>query len=219
MELFHAAFTDFQSVFRNQEFDWELWKRRVEPGTQDFALMLLFCLLPQLKSIEVTDTAVLYELHDFVNKAAAAAAAAGDAETECPVALANLESAYFQHGHTWYGVVLDFILPFAALPAVRTIGCRGLGRRYRGLHVSQSFRPGVTGWWLQEGRHGPPALAYILERASDLRRFYYEYGRSSSRFTEVVPAELRDELLRHCKGSLECLTLATAYSEEIGTAK
>lgn len=215
LRLFRAACVEFEDVFQNVRWEVEDRMRSLECGDQAVALTLLFCFLPHLTSIDVVENALHEDQFPFINYGLAYIK-----DMKCPVALANLSSAFFRHRDTEGGIRLDFVIPFAALPAMRTIACRALSQesapsRFRyPSEVSPCF--GLTDLRLEYSCIGSSALAYILERSIGLRRFYYEYGGATVGLAEFMPSEFRDALLRYCKDTLEHLTLATAYDDGYG---
>lgn len=224
LQLFRAAFAEQEEVFEVMGWELENAMRSVEEGDPDIALMLLLCLLPRLSCIDVLDNAISPDLVDFV--VLAAGAVTGMLEMKCPAALANLSSAFLQHGATVTDIRLSFLMQWAALPAMRTIGCRALSQETTpsdfmlavgsGHLLEASPRLAFTDLRLEYSCIGSSALIWMLERSKGLKGFYYEYGGSTVGFAEFVPSEFRDALLRYCKGTLERLTLATAYDDGYG---
>ncbi|KAI4135081.1 MAG: hypothetical protein LQ347_000976 [Umbilicaria vellea] len=82
--------------------------------------------------------------------------------------------------------------------------------------LKASPRLAVTDLRLDHSCIGSSALTWMLQQSKAVKGFYYEYGGSTEGFVESVPSELRDALLRYCKGTLERLTLATAYDDGYG---
>lgn len=200
LQLFRAVFAEQKEVF--EAIGWEvenaMWS--VEAGEPDLALMLLFCLLPRLSSLDVLNHAISPNVIDFV----LAAAGAVMRDMKCPVALANLSSAFFQDGRTGDGIKYSFLLPWAALPALRTIGCYSLseddgptdsllGPELRD-HLDVSPCLVVTDLRLEDSSVGTEALTYLLARTKGLKRFFYEHGGHAGS-AEFVPSEIRDALL------------------------
>ena len=108
---------------------------------------------------------------------------------------------------------LVFVMPFADLLAMQTIGCRA-GSQETGPsddfdRSTSLHRPDLR---LEYSGIGIRRDGYILEHTGGLRSVYYEYGGATFRSNmDFLLSEFWCALLWYCKSTLERLTLATAY--------
>ena len=209
--LFQAAFAEFEGVFRELGWGAEKWMRQVESGDQGPALILLLCLLPELRKVTIGDLQLLHEAQSILGNQAADAAPASWTDTPPFVAAAKLESACFFVRWGEHGVRLVYVMPVAALLAVPMIGCHDF-RQGTGLDgdLERLACLSRTDLRLEYSCSGFSASGYILNTSGRLRRFYYEYGGATTPMSaEFLPWEYRDIFLWHGRSTLEHLTLAT----------
>lgn len=185
-------------------FDKLLWMTAIERGEWGAVLSLLLLFLPSLEEIEIesgnlADTKFLHQIVEVMAQ-----------QAETAQSLRKLRSFSIAHWDTEGGMSTDVILPFCAVPSVRTIRAHMLeeddhfGLLPPPLPSSKQYQ--VRNLRISNSCIGGNTMANLLRCFPVLEKIYYDHGGAIVGIADFLPQKFGTGIV-HLHDCLEELTL------------